>query len=113
MILAVNAPVESVAGVFWLIVPSLEAIVMGRFGTGFPFESAAATDSNQGPFGEPEYAGVPRITRLAAAVTGLIVNCAADDVPPPGVGVVTLTVTVPADDNWALGITAVRLAEEP
>jgi hypothetical protein len=42
----------------------------------------------------------------------VIVNCAADDVPPPGIGVVTLTVAVPANDSWALGINAVRLVED-
>lgn len=110
--LADRDPLESVAGAFWVMVPSLEFSVRGRFDTGLPFESAAATDSNQGPLGDPAYAGVPRITRLAAAVTGVIVNCAADDVPPPGVGVVMLITAVPADDSWALGINAVRLVED-
>jgi hypothetical protein len=86
---------------------------MGRFGMGLPAESVAATDTSQGPLGEPEYAGVARITSLAAAVIGLIVNCAPEEVPPPGVGVETLTVAVPAEVNWALGINAVRLDEEP
>ena len=72
--LADSPPVVLVAGEFLVIVPSLKLNVIGRFGTGLPFESTAATDSNQGPFGEPEYAGVPMITRLAAAVTGVIVN---------------------------------------
>jgi hypothetical protein len=58
---------ELVAAAFWLIVPSLELSAMGTFEEGLPFESVAATDSNQGPLGEPEYTGVPRITRVAAA----------------------------------------------
>jgi hypothetical protein len=111
--LVVTAPVEPVAVKVWAIVPSLEFSVMGRFGTGLPFVSAAATDNSHGPLGDPKYAGVARMTSFAATTIGLIVNCAPDDVPPPGVGVETLTVAVPAEDNWALVINAVRLDEEP
>jgi hypothetical protein len=110
--LAVSAPVESVAGVFWAIVPSLEFNVIGRFATGFPFASAAATESSHGPFGEPEYAGVPRITRLAAGIIGFTVNCAAEEVPPPGAGFVTLMLADPADATCALGTNAVRLVDD-
>ena len=95
--LAIIVPVESVVAESWLTVPSLELSVMGRFGTGLPFESAAAADSIQGPLGEPEYTGVPRITRLVAAITGVTVNCAADEVPAPAPVVVTVTAMVPAD----------------
>ena len=77
-----------------------------------PFESAAATDNDQGPVGDPLYAGIATTTSLLAAVTELIVNCAPDDVPPPGEGVVTLTVPVPDKDNWLVGITAVSVVDE-
>ena len=110
--LAVSMPLLSVAAEFCVIVPSVDLTVTGRLGTGFPIESAAATDSCHGPFGDPEYTGVARITILAAATTGVIVNCAPAEVPPPGVGVATVTVAFPAEASWAAGITAVSWSAE-
>jgi hypothetical protein len=52
--LAESEPVLSVVVEFCAIVPSLELTVTGRLGTGFPFASAAATESCHGPFGDPE-----------------------------------------------------------
>ncbi len=77
-----------------------------------PLESAAATDITHGPVCEPLYAGLATITKLFAAVAEVIVNCADDDVPPPGAGVVTFTDTVPDDDSFALGMTAVSCVDE-
>src|ERR1017187_5168794 len=111
--LAASVPEESVVAEFWLTVPSPEFTLIAAFGTGLPFESVAATKSNQGPPWEPTYAGVPRITRWAATtVGGVIVNGAAEDVPPPGAGVTTVTKAVPADTSSALGTAAVSCVEE-
>jgi hypothetical protein len=40
------------------------------------------------------------------------VNCVAEEVPPPGAGVVTLTVAVPDEDSDRVGIIAVSCVDE-
>jgi hypothetical protein len=103
-----NVPLMSVVAAFCVIEPSLELRVTVALGTGFPLESAAAADSSQGPLGEPALAGDASNTSLATAVTGVIVNCAPADEPPPGVGVVTITTALPAVVSCAAGIIAVN-----
>ena len=100
---------ESVEVPTGLTLPALALNPMGKLAMPFPFGSAAATASCHVPVAEPPFAGVPIITNEATAAT---VRVCGPDVPPPGLGLLTVICSLPAVTTLAAGTDAVSCVDE-